>query len=60
MPAPESDWSLEVTLRGTTFGTEAQARETAERWRKLVAVAAGSDVELAHVDVVSVATVEGP
>lgn len=58
MPATEGDWSLEVTLRGTTFGTEVQARETAERWRKLVAVAAGNDVELVRVDTVAVARVE--
>lgn len=50
-PAPERQWSLKATLRGTTYGTEAQARETAERWRNLVAVAAGSDVELVSVDV---------
>lgn len=45
----EQNWTLEVTLRGQTFGTEAQAHESAERWRRLLAVDLHGDVELVNV-----------
>jgi hypothetical protein len=48
-PAPEREWTVEAHLRGTTFGTEAQAHATAERWRQLVATSAQRDVELLDV-----------
>lgn len=49
--APEGEWTVEVRLRGTTYGTEAQARATAERWRSTLAVAAQRDVKLLEVTV---------
>lgn len=47
--APEGEWTVEVRLRSTTYGTEAQARATAERWHQLVQVAAQRDLELVDV-----------
>lgn len=52
--------TVELTLRGTVFGTTTQARASAERWRKLLAVELQQDVELVNVELEDVDGAEDP
>lgn len=52
--------TVEATLRATTYGTEAQARASAERWRRNLAVELQQDVELVSVELEDVDGAEDP